>query len=213
MKLELYSYWRSSSSWRVRIALALKGLDYTYHAVPLLEAAHLTDAHLNRNPMGQIPVLTVDGTPVSQSMAILDLLEHLAPTPSLLPDAPLKRAQAIALAETVNAGIQPAQNLALLVEIEALAGAAARKAWGRKWIDKGLAAFEASLAATAGEFCVGDAVSWADICLIPQLYNARRFGCDLSGLPRVLAVESRCAALPAFVAAHPDQQPDAPGQA
>ena len=208
--LVLYSYWRSSSSWRVRIALAHKGLSYRYEAVPLLAQAQRRSEHLDRNGMGQIPVLEVGGAPIAQSMAILAWLEQTTPQPALLPAEPLQRARAIALAELVNAGIQPLQNLAVLKEIEALSDAATRADWGRRHIEAGLLAFEREVQRTAGIFSVGDAPSWADLALVPQLYNARRFGCDLTEMPTLNRIELACVALPAFVAAHPDQQPDAP---
>ena len=208
-QLELFSYWRSSSAWRVRIALAFKGLPYTYRAVPLLEDAQRTYSHLDRNPMGQIPVLMIDGEPLTQSLAILSWLEQIAPAPPLLPTKPLPRARTIALAELVNAGIQPLQNLAVLTKIEALSDRATRAKWGRDYIEAGLTAFERDVQRTAGAFCVSDAPSWADLLLIPQLYNARRFSCDIELFPTLLRIERTCAVLPAFVAAHPDQQPDA----
>ncbi|MCO4763704.1 MAG: maleylacetoacetate isomerase [Myxococcales bacterium] len=207
--LELFSYWRSSSSWRVRIALAFKGLEYTYRAVPLLESAQRTNEHLGRNAMGQIPVLTIDGEPLSQSLAILSWLEDVYPSPALLPSDPLIRARTIALAEIINAGIQPAQNLSLLKQVEALAGKDARMAWGKSQIEAGLSAFQREVSRTKGTFCVGDSPTWADLCLVPQLYNARRFSCDLRAVPTLLQIESACAKLPAFAAAHPDEQPDA----
>lgn len=208
-QLTLYSYWRSSSAWRVRTALAFKGLPYTYVPVPLLEAAQRSDAHLAKNAMGQIPVLMVDQEPLTQSLAILAWLEHAMPTPALLPAESLPRARAIALAEIVNAGIQPLQNLAVLLDIEALSDRATRMQWGRERIEDGLRAFEREVQRTAETFCVGDAPSWADILLIPQLYNARRFSCDLEGMPTLLRIEAACETLPAFVMSHPNQQPDA----
>ena len=210
MELTLYSYWRSSSSWRVRIALALKGLPYRYEAVALLPGDQFSEGHTARNPMAQIPVLEVDGVPYTQSLAICDLLEHLRPEPALLPADPMARAKALALAEIVNAGIQPIQNLAVLKEVVRLVGPEAKLPWGKHWIELGLRAYERELERSAGAYSVGDQVSLADVFLVPQLYNARRFGCDLAGLPRTLEIEGRCLALPAFMAAHPDRQPDAP---
>ncbi|MCB9675970.1 MAG: maleylacetoacetate isomerase [Alphaproteobacteria bacterium] len=207
--MKLYSYWRSSASWRVRIGLALKGLPYAYEAVDLLASQQKADAHAARNPMRQVPVLELDdGTRLTQSLAILGYLDHLRPDPPLYPVDALERAHAVALAEIVNAGIQPLQNLTVLGRIEALGGD--KLVWGRDVIQSGLEALQAAAAPHAGTFLVGDAPTVADLCLVPQLYNARRFACDLDRLGLLTTIEARCAALPAFQAAHPDQQPDAP---
>ena len=216
MRLALHGYWRSSCTWRVRIALHAKGLDYETVPVHLLRdgGEQKAAAHRALNPAAQVPVLVVDGEPIVQSLAILRFLEDVAPTPALLPTDPLRRAHAIAIAEQINAGTQPLQNLSVLSAVDALAGApagdtSARKAWAQRFIRDGLAAVEGMVARHGGAFCVGDAPSWADLALVPQLYNARRFGVDLAPLPRLLEVESRCATLPAFVAARPEHQPDA----
>ncbi|MCB9679887.1 MAG: maleylacetoacetate isomerase [Alphaproteobacteria bacterium] len=211
--MKLYGYWRSSSAWRVRLGLHLKGLPFTYVPVHLVQAEQRADAHRARNPMAQVPVLEVevDGRPVhlSQSLAILAWLDEAFPeAPPLLPDAALDRARARQYAEVVNAGIQPLQNLAVLQQIEALGGD--RQAWGRQVIADGLRALEAMVAGPGVTYMVGDRPTVADVCLVPQLYNARRFDVALDAYPTLLAIEARCAALPAFVAAHPDQQPDAP---
>lgn len=211
MSYRLYGYWRSSASWRVRIGLALKEVPYEYVAVNLRSGEQRGDDHNGRNPLQQVPVLSWrDGDAprqLTQSMAILDYLESQRPEPALFPADPFLRARAVQLAEVVNAGIQPLQNLDLLIRVQALG--ADRMAWGHDRITAGLAALQDLAAPTAGSFLVGDAVSIADLCLIPQLYNARRFGVNLEPLGLLTAVEARCAALPAFIAAHPDQQPDA----
>lgn len=210
--LVLYGYWRSSCSWRVRIALAHKGLDVRHEAVHLVRdgGAQHRAAHRERNAARQVPVLEVDGAPIAQSMAILEYLEERWPEPPLLPADPLDRARARQLAELINSGIQPLQNLAVLQHVEVEHGAEARKAWGAYWIARGLAALEAQAERTAGRYCVGGTVSFADLCLVPQLYNARRFGLALHAYPTLLRVEAACNELPAFMAAHPDVQPDAP---
>ncbi|MEZ4316017.1 MAG: maleylacetoacetate isomerase [Myxococcota bacterium] len=206
--MKLYGYWRSSASWRVRIGLNLKGVAYTYVAVNLLASEQKADTHAERNPMRQVPVLELDdGTRLTQSLAILDWIDHTQPGPGLYPTSPLDRARAITLAEIVNAGIQPLQNLTVLGKLTALG--ADPKAWSRDAIQTGLEALQAAAAPSARAFLVGDQPSVADICLVPQLYNARRFDCDLDRLALLTAIEARCAALPAFQAAHPDQQPDA----
>lgn len=214
MTLRLYNYFRSSASWRVRIALGWKGLAYEYVSVHLVKDGGQQHgaAHRARNPMEQVPTLelTLGGETrlVAQSMAILELLEELHPEPALLPRDPFRRARARELAELVNAGIQPHQNLGPMGRIEALQEGAGR-AHARHFNEVGLAAFEARVQDTAGAFSVGDAPSFADVCLVPQLYSARRFGVDVAPFPTLVRIEAALATLPAFAAAHPDRQPDA----
>lgn len=212
--MRLYGYWRSSASWRVRIGLLLKGVAWEYVPVHLVREGgeNKHPEHRARNPMGQLPVLEVPvpegGTAyLSQSLAILTWLDATHPYPPLLPAEPLARARVWQLAEVVNSGIQPYQNLPLLGRL---------KGWGhdelafaREHNLDGLTALEAMAERTAGRFLVGDAVSIADICLVPQLYSARRFGVDLDPMPTLRRVEAACLALPAFVDSHPDRQPDA----
>jgi maleylpyruvate isomerase len=206
--LRLYAYWRSSASWRVRIGLALKGLDVEIVPVNLLDGAQRGSAHRARNPMGQVPVLELDdGTLLMQSLAILEYIDEVFPGPRLLPEEPLARSRARELAEIVNAGVQPLQNLRVLGAVDALGGD--RADWARDFIHAGLVALEARAQVTAGDFLVGDAPSIADLCLVPQLYNARRFRLPLDPFPKLRDVEARCEALPAFQAAHPSRQPDA----
>ena len=207
--MKLYGYWRSSATWRVRIALELKGVDYTYVPVNLLEAEHLQPEHLARNPLGQIPVLELmDGSRLVQSVAILTYLEQRFPDVPLLPFEPVARAQVLGLVEAINSGVQPLQNLSVLKRIEALG--ADRLAWGREVVERGLAGFQTLTEPHRGAFCFGDEVTLADVLLVPQLYNARRFGCDLEPLAPLVEIEARCAALDAFRAAHPDAQSDCP---
>jgi maleylpyruvate isomerase len=209
--LRLYGYWRSSCSWRVRAALHWKGLAFAYTPVNLLQGAQRDPAYAAVNPVGQVPVLEVQTAAgvhrLHQSLAILEWLEEAFPTPALLPSDPLARARARGLAELINASIQPMQNLVVLAQIEALGGDKA--AFASQFIRRGLAAFEAEVADGISPFAVGDAPSFADLCLVPQLYGARRFGVDLTPYPRLCAIEAACAALPAFAAAHPDRQADA----
>ena len=207
MTYELFGYWRSSASWRVRIALGLKGLEYTNTPVNLLENEQGSDAHAARNPMKQLPVLVTPDGPLTQSLAIVDWLDRAHPEPALYPASSGDRARALALAEIVNAGIQPLQNLKVLLKLQAQG--VDRAAWGREAIQDGLEAFQALARTTTAGFSVGDTVTVADLCLVPQLYNARRFDCDLSRLSLLTDIEARCADLPAFQAAHPDNQPDA----
>lgn len=209
--MKLYGYWRSSSSWRVRTVLALKGVEYDQEPVHLvLEGGQQhSAAHRARNALAQVPVLELDdGRHLTQSMAIMEYLEEAHPAPAVLPEDPFLRAKARQLAEVVNSGIQPLQNLALLLRLKADFDVDAR-AWCAPFIREGLVAYDAMAAELPGGFSVGDAPSLADVCLVPQLYNARRFSVSLDDLPRLLEIEERCMALEAFQAAHPDQQPDA----
>jgi maleylpyruvate isomerase len=213
MNLALYSYWRSGCSWRVRIGLGLKGLEAEYRAVNLLEGQHFQEAHRSRNPMGQVPVLAVEeGGKVlhlTQSMAILEWLEERFPSPPLLPADPAGRARVRALAEHVNAGIQPYQNAAPRRFLQGKQ-AGLEDEWTRHFVGAGMAALEAAVKGGAGRFCHGDQPTLADLYLVPQLGGARRFGVDVSGLPTLLRVEGACQALDAFRRAEPERQPDAP---
>lgn len=208
--MKLYGYWRSSSAWRVRIALAWKGLSYENIPVHLVRdgGEHTKPEHLQRNPLGQVPVLELDdGRRLSQSVAIVEYLDERFPTPPLLPADAYDRAWTRQLVEDVNSGIQPLQNLRVLQTLEAQG--VDRAAWGQDAISRGLAALQAQARPRAGRFLVGNTLTMADLFLVPQLYNARRFGCDLSQLDLLLAVEAACQDLPAFQLAHPDRQPDA----
>jgi maleylpyruvate isomerase len=228
MNFRLYGYWRSSSAWRVRIGLAMKGIPYEYVALNLLEQEQFREEHRARNPMGQVPVLEVVEGPsppeaprstgagtggskvlrLVQSMAILHWLDERFPAPPLLPGDPDGRARVRALAEHVNSGIQPLQNAVVLRTLkEKLPGF--EKEFARTFNARGLEALERAVADGAGRFCHGDAPGLADIYLVPQLYSARRFGLDVAAWPTLARIEAACAALPAFQAAHPDRQPDA----
>lgn len=205
----LYGYWRSSASWRVRIALHLKGLAFETVPVHLVEdgGRQHQAAHLARNPMGQVPALQTPDGMLMQSLPIIEYLDAQHPEPSLLPSSAYDRARARALAELINSGVQPLQNLNVLQHVNALG--ADKLAWGRHWIQRGLDRMEQAVQATAGDYCLGDAVSLADLCLVPQLYNARRFGCDSAGWAHLNRIEKTCIARPAFIAADPANQVDA----
>lgn len=206
----LYDYWRSSSAWRVRIALHFKGVPFERRVVNLVKDGgeqHAADFQA-LNPSRQVPVLVTDeGRTITQSMAIISYLEERFPAPALLPADAWLRARARQLGEMVNSGTQPLQNMSVLDHVQA--GGMDRGEWARHFIARGLAALEAAAQETAGTFLVGDAVSLADAYLVPQLYNARRWNVDLSPIPTLVRIESACAALPAFAAAHPDAQSDA----
>jgi maleylpyruvate isomerase len=211
---ELYNYFRSSASYRVRIALNLKGLSYDYHAVHLNRGGgeQLTPSFRDLNPLAVVPVLETEGARLTQSLAIIEYLDEIQPEPPLLPKEPLARARVRALALSVACEIHPLNNLRVLGYLTRELGVSneAKTRWYQHWVELGLTAIEAEVArGPAGRFCHGDAVGLADCCLIPQLFNARRFACDLSRYPRLLAIEESCATLPAFRNAAPDQQPDA----
>lgn len=210
--MRLYSYFRSSSAWRVRLALALKELEHELVPVHLLRNGGEQKApeFLAKNPMSQVPVLEIDEGAstfrLTQSMAILEYLEERYPEPALLPDDPKLRARTRELAETVNSGIQPLQNLALR---KALHHAGIDPdPFVRAVISQGLAALEARALDTAGTFLVRDSVTFADIYLVPQLYASRRVGIDVDAFPTLRRVELACERLAAFQAAHPNAQPD-----
>jgi maleylpyruvate isomerase len=212
VKLVLHNYWRSSASQRVRIGLGLKGLAFEYVVVNIVKAEQHADAYRSRNPMSQVPTLEItedDGrvTSICQSLPILEYLDERFKEPALLPQDLYLRARTRMLAEIVNSGIQPLQNLTTTKAIKALGGDEA--VWPKTFIADGLAAFERATQDTAGKFCVGDAPTIADCFLIPQLTSARRFGVDISKLSLLLGIEERCLALPAFANAAPDRQPDA----
>lgn len=183
MKLTLYHYWRSSSSWRVRWALEIKGVKAAFTHVDLLSGEVDREPHLSRNPMGYVPVLEADGRMLIESMAILEWLEETHPSPQLMPGDAFERAHIRALCEIINAGTQPIQNLPVLDffsdEDEK------RREWAQYFIRRGLSAFQAVAAPRAGRHCVGDRVTAADIFLIPQCYNARRFGMDPAEFPLI----------------------------
>ncbi|MBA2661426.1 MAG: maleylacetoacetate isomerase [Bradymonadaceae bacterium] len=213
--MRLYGYWRSSSSWRVRAALALKGVSYDYVGVHLIEdgGEQHSEVYRAQNPMEQVPMLEVERAGrtlrLAQSMAILEFIEESYREPALLPSDLLLRGRARQLAEIVNSGIQPLQNLSVINMLRDDLGVDA-KSWCQQWIVRGLSAYEALAAETAGTYSVGDRVSFADLCLVPQLYNARRFDIDLNEFALLTRIEAACLQLDAFVGSHPDKQPDAP---
>ncbi len=211
----LYGYWRSSAAYRLRIALGLKGVAYDYHAVNLLDGEQAGEEHRGRSPMGTVPVLEIDGLTLVQSIAQLEYLEETRPQPPLLPEAPAARAVTRALVQIIASDIHPLQNLSVLKHLKTAFDATQEQIeiWYRHWVRRGLEGFNALAANTAGAYSVGDSVTLADVCLAPQLYNARRIETDLTGLERLVAIEERLAALPAFAAAAPAAQPDAPADA
>jgi maleylacetoacetate isomerase len=203
----LYDYWRSSASYRVRIALNLAGVEYTPVVVDLLSKAHRSPEHLERNPQGLVPALEIDGLMLTQSLAIIEYVIETRGV-SLLPDDAAGRARVRALAHSIAMDIHPVCNMSVVAHLLELTGGgdAVRSAWMQKWIGAGLEAFEKMLDhPDTGTFCHGEAPGLADICLIPQIYNAERWGADISGLKRIQAIRQVCDALPAFARAHPDR--------
>ena len=202
----LYDYWRSSASYRVRIALNLLGIAYETVPVNLLAGGHTTPDHLLRNPQGLVPVLDIDGVRLTQSLAIVEYLEETRPGGGLLPADPPGRARVRALSHAIAMEIHPVCNLRVIGRVMELAGGgdATRGDWMRKFIGEGLAAFETMLDDQAtGRFCHGDRPGMADLCLVPQLYNARRWDVDLISLPRIRAIDAACEKLDAFRLAFP----------
>lgn len=211
MSLVLHGYFRSTASWRVRIALGLKGLAYDDVSHHLRRGEQRAPDYLALNPQGLVPALQLDdGAILTQSLAICGYLDSLAPDPLLMPADPLLRARINAFAQVIACDTHPLQNLKVLDRLRSLGLAEdAVTGWARDVIDEGLAACDALLDdARDASFCFGDHPTLADICLVPQLGNARRFGVDLRW-PRLLAIEARCNALPAFASAAPERQPDA----
>lgn len=207
----LHGYWRSGTSYRTRIALNLKGLDYAQHAVDLRQGQHREAGFRALNPQGLVPALVLDdGTVLSQSPAILEWLEEAYPQPPLLPSAAADRATVRAMAAVVGCDIHPLNNLRVLKAIKGLgADEGETSAWIARWIDEGFAALEAMVGHAGRGWCFGESPTLADCYLIPQIYSARRFGVDLTAFPRLVEIEEKAAEHPAFAAAHPDRQPDA----
>ncbi|MCW2235719.1 maleylacetoacetate isomerase [Azospirillum canadense] len=208
-----HTYFRSSAAFRVRIALNLKGITAEQAFVHLRKGEQAAGPFADLNPHKLVPALEVDGRVLTQSLAIIEYLDEMHPNPPLLPAGPLDRARVRGLALAVACDIHPLNNLRVLQHLKHGMGhfQAEVDSWYRHWIVVGLSALEAQLAREpqTGRFCHGDAPTLADVTLVPQLYNARRFGCDLSGYPTLLRIEEACLAIPAFAEAAPERQPDA----
>ncbi len=212
--MKLYTFFRSSASYRVRIALNLKGLDYQQVPIHLRRGGgeQFSAAYRAINPQELVPALEDDGKIFTQSLAIIEYLEEKYPKPALLPSDPAGRAIVRGMALSIACEVHPIQNLRVLNYLKANCHQTDEQVnrWARHWIDLGLSALEQSIVRHGeGKFCYGEAPTLADVCLVPQLGNARRFGCDLSRYPTLLAIEKNCAALPAFASAAPEKQPDA----
>lgn len=207
----LHGYWRSGASYRVRIALNLKGLTYEQAAHDLRQGRQKTPDYLALNPQGMVPALDVDGQVLIQSPAILEWLEETYPEPPLLPRDADDRATVRAMSAVIGCDIHPLNNLRVLTSLRRDLGAdqATVDAWAARWIAPGFDALNALVARHGAGFSFGDEPTLADCYLIPQLYSARRFNVETAAWPALKAVEARALAHPAFAAAHPDQQPDA----
>ena len=210
--MTFYGYFRSSAAYRCRIAFHLKGITPDFASLHLRKGEQRSAEYLALNPQGLVPALAVDGQLISQSLAIIEWLEETHPEPALLPRDPFERAHVRALALSVACDIHPLQNLRVLKHVKDTYGQeqAGLDAWCRRWIEPGLAAYEAQINASgkAGAFSFGDTPTLADICLIPQLFSAARFGADISALTTLRRIATNADAHPAFYAAHPSRQPD-----
>lgn len=202
-RLTLYHHWRSSASWRVRWALALKQVPCEYVHVNIATGETDRPEHLARSPLGTVPVLSVDGKLLLESLAMIEWLEELHPQPALLPRDPFRRALARQFAELVNAGIHPLQNLPAQ-ELHS-SDPAERKRWATHWITEGLGAYEKLARPLAGRFTLGDELTLADVCLIPQLYNARRLEIDLAPFPTLARIREAALATEACQASLPER--------
>jgi maleylacetoacetate isomerase len=208
--MKLYSFFRSSASYRVRIALALKGLSYQTTSIKFAENAHRTDAFRKINPQKRVPALDPgDGNILIQSLAIIEYLDETHPEPALLPKDPLERARVRAIAQIISCDIHPLNNTGTRQLLTGMFNAddKALQEWTAYWIREGFAAVDRLL--EPGPYAFGDTVTLADICIVPQVYNARRYNVPLSDFPRVVAVDASARQHPAFAAAAPEVQPDA----
>jgi len=215
LNLELYSYWRSSASYRVRIALNLKALPYVMHGVNLVRDGgdQWSVDYRQVNPQSRVPTLVHDGERFTQSLAIIEYLDETFPDHRLIPRDPVDRARVRMLSQIIACDIQPMQNTSTTQYLKEKLGLneAAITAWIQEWIMRGISAFNAHIERDHlnGKFCHGDTPTMADCCLVPQLYAASRFGIEVARYPRLALIAENCAALPAFQHAHPSKQPDA----
>ena len=211
MSRTLYSYWRSSAAYRVRIALALKGLDYDYKAIDLRAGAQGGVGFKLLNPQGFVPYLIDGEVGLNQSLAIIEYLDETYPEPRLLPDEPVARARVRAAAMAIACDIHPLNNLRVLKHLKNVLGheQAEIDEWQQHWIEAGFAALEEIAEASPGPYLFGDSVTMAEVCLVPQMYNARRARADLTHFPRLVEIDKALNALPAVRKARPEAQPDA----
>ncbi|XP_062295670.1 maleylacetoacetate isomerase [Scomber scombrus] len=203
----LHGYFRSSCSWRVRIAFALKGIEYDQVPVNLIKdgGQQLTEPYKALNPMQQVPAVEIDGVTLSQSLAVIQYIDETRSGPRLLPADPKKRAQVRMISDMIASGIQPLQNLHVIQKI-----GAEKVQWSQYFINRGFQALEPILKQTAGKYCVGDEISMADICLVPQVFNAERFKVDVGQYPTIQRLNQTLLEIEAFKESHPSCQPDTP---
>ncbi|MBX4931461.1 maleylacetoacetate isomerase [Rhizobium bangladeshense] len=202
----LYDYWRSSASYRVRIALNLLDIDYRTIPINLLDGAHKAADYLRLNPQGLVPTLVIDGKTLTQSLAIIEYLAELRPEYGLLPSDGLDRQHVRALSYAIAMDIHPICNLHVVSHLKTLTDKAeAREEWMKHFIGDGLRKLEIMLGESYSAFSFGGKPTMADLCLVPQVYNARRWGVDMTTFSRIADIDARCAELPAFQAAHPDR--------
>ncbi len=210
--MKLYGYWRSSASYRVRIALALKGVEVEYIAVNLREGEQAQGEHLSRNPQGFVPVLELeDSTQLTQSLAIMDYLDATFPEPALMPSDAILRSKILAASLAIASDISPIQNLSVLNYIKAKHGqdGEGAKTWAAHWITQGFTALEAIAQQYDTPYLMTDQPRFFECCLVPQVYNARRFDVDMDQFPKLNAIDSLCRKHPAFIKAAPENQADA----
>jgi len=210
--MKLHNYFRSSASFRVRIALNLKGLDYEYVPVHIARGDHKTGPFAAISPDKLVPLLEDDGERLTQSMAIIEYLDEINPEPALLPHNPVGRAHVRALSESIACEIHPLNNLRVLKYLvrELKLDDDAKNAWYRHWVREGMVSFERQLAQyPAGTYCYGDTPTMADCCLVPQIFNAQRYQCDTAPYPATMRTFAECMKLEAFDRAQPSKQPDA----
>jgi len=209
----LYTFFRSSTSYRMRIVLAYKRLAYEPHYVSLPKMQHREPGYRDLNPQGLVPLLIEDGKSYIQTLSVIEYLDEVYPEPPLLPKTPQERAYVRAFSQIISCDIHPLNNVRVLKRLKSQFGAdeAATNEWYGHWIAEGLSSLEQYVAreGRAGRFALGDSVTMADTCLVPQIFNAQRFGCPVDGYPKLMAIFDNCMKLPAFTETQPSTQPDA----
>ena len=211
--MKFFGYFRSSAAFRLRIAMNLKGLSYDYNLVNLQSGDHLSDGFKRINPQGRVPAIDIEGNILTQSLAIIEYLDEVYPAPPLLPSDPLGKAKVRGIAGLIACDIHPLNNLAVLnyLRDQLTADEEARLAWYSHWVKEGFDGLELILNANVetGQFCFGDTPTVADICLVPQVVNAKRFNCNLACYPTILRIFEECMGLSQFADADPMNQPEA----